>query len=531
MFLYITVILSMLVSLLFAEIGPKSEQKFLLNFKESVHPEPITGRAYVILSKVKSPEPRFLVQNWYNPIPFFGTDFERVVAGKDIVIDDKALGYPVESLADLPAGKYYIQALIHIYTQFKREDGYTIWAPMDQWEGQQFNRSPGNLFSLVDSVTLDPNSGYNIKITLNQKIPTLVTPPDTKLIKHIKLKSNLLSTFWGQPIFLGAAVLLPQGYHDSKEKYPVIYKQGHFSEGNQFRQNSNFYQKWTSAGYPKMILVHFFHPTPYYDDSYAINSENCGPYGDAILTELIPAIENELRIIREPWARLLYGCSTGGWISLALQVFHPDFFGGTWTMAPDPVDFSSFQLINIYEQKNAYYLGNQWLKNEIPLARDNHGHIRLTVRQFCQMEMVKGSKGRSGDQLDAFFAVFGPVGDDGYPKPLWDKTTGVIDTSVASYFKENFDLRFYMEKNWSWLGPKLVGKLHFICGDMDNYYLNEAMYKLEKFLENTSDPYYEGSFIWGRPNKGHCWTPWGRDQEKLFQIFETYLEKNRPERW
>ena len=97
-----------------------------------------------------------------------------------------------------------------------------------------------------------------------------------------------------------------------------------------------------------MIIVHFYHPTPYYDDSYAVNSENCGPYGDAIREELIPYIEENYRIIREPWARILFGCSTGGWISLALQVFHPDFFGGTWTMAPDPVDFSALQLINIY---------------------------------------------------------------------------------------------------------------------------------------------------------------------------------------
>jgi hypothetical protein len=197
-------------------------------------------------------------------------------------------------------------------------------------------------------------------------------------------------------------------------------------------------------------------------------------------------------------------------------------------MAPDPVDFSSFQMINIYEDENAYIPPFSPLKNERPLGRSSKGQVLMTVRQFRQMEEAKGTKGRSGDQLDAFFAVFGPVGDDGYPKPLFDHITGVIDTTVAQYYKEHFDLRYYMEKNWDWLGPKLVGKLHFICGDMDNFYLNQALYKMEEFLENTTEPYYEGSFIWGRPNKGHCWAPWGRDIEELYEIMYKYISQNEP---
>jgi esterase/lipase superfamily enzyme len=245
------------------------------------------------------------------------------------------------------------------------------------------------------------------------------------------------------------------------------------------------------------------------------------------MEELIPHIEEKFRIIREPWARILSGCSTGGWISLALQVFHPDFFGGTWTIAPDPVDFSAFQMINIYKDENAFLPPFSPLAIERPLARSDEGQVMMTVRQFSQMELVRGSKGRSGDQLDAFFAVFGPVGEDGYPKPLFDKLSGEIDTTVAQYYKENFDLRYYMKKNWEWLGPKLVGKLHFICGDMDNFYLNQALYKMEEFLENTSEPYYDGSFIWGRPNKGHCWSPWGRNMEQFFKIVDEYIQEKR----
>ena len=130
--------------------------------------------------------------------------------------------------------------------------------------------------------------------------------------------------------------------------------------------------------------------------------------------------------------------------------------------------------------------------------------------------------------MDAFGAVFGPVGENGYPKPLFNRQSGEIDTTVANYFKEHFDLRYYMEKNWHWLGPKLVGKLHFICGDMDNFYLNQALYKLEDFLENTAEPYYNGSFVWGRPNKGHCWSPWGSDFEEFFKLIDTYIDVNKP---
>jgi len=401
---------------------------------------------------------------------------------------------------------------------------------MDHWEGQKFNRNPGNLYSEIDSIYLDPSKGFEVKINLVKKFPPVKIPPDSELIKRFKIKSELLSEFWGQQIDMGAVVLLPEGYHDSDIEYPVLYQQGHFSGGMRdiFSEKSNFYKRWTSDSLSKMIIIHFFHPTPYYDDSYAVNSENNGPYGDAIMTELIPYIEENYRIIREPKARILFGCSTGGWISLALQVFHPDFFGGTWTMAPDPVDFSAFQMTNIYKDKNAFVPSFSPHNNETPLARSNQGQVWMTVRQFCQMEMVKGTKGRSGDQLDAFFAVFGPVGDDGYPMPLFDKMTGEIDTTVAQYFREHYDLRYYMEKNWGWLGPKLVGKLHFICGDMDNFYLNQALYKMEEFLENTTGPYYDGSFVWGRPNKGHCWMPWGRDLDKFFNIVYKYIEKNKP---
>jgi hypothetical protein len=509
---------------------PSSKLRFEISFPSSVHPEAITGRVFVMITKDEKREPRLQAGSWSRSVPFFGLDVESMKPGEVAVIDESILGYPPKSLSEIPPGDYYVQGLVNIYTQFHRSDGHVIWAHMDQWEGQRFNRSPGNLHSEVKSVHLDPSSGYTIELTLDKVIPPVEVPEDTKWVKRIKIQSKLLTEFWGHPIYLGAVILLPKGYDTHPDVYyPVHYIQGHFSlrAPGGFREGSSYYKNWTSDDFPRMIAVTFQHPCPYFDDSYAVNSENCGPYGDAIMTELIPYIEENFRIIRKPYARVLSGGSTGGWESLALQVFHPDFFGGTWTFFPDPIDFRYYQLVNIYEDKNAFTKEYGWLTLERPLMRDVHGQVLVTLRQMSQLEAVLGSKGRSGQQLDIWQAAYGPAGEDGYPKTLWDKLTGEIDSEVAQYYKK-YDLCHYIKENWPWLGPKLVGKLHLSCGDMDNFYLNEAVYELEAFLEKTKDPYYAGSFQYGRPRMGHGWTPYGRGRGLLEREMAEHITKNAP---
>jgi len=527
------------------------EQKFEISFPASVHSKPITGRVFVMISDEQQPEPRFQVGSWGSHPPFFGVDVSRLKAGRPAVIDRSTLGYPTHSLADLPAGDYYVQALVNIYTKFHRSDGNTIWAHMDQWEGQQFNRSPGNIYSKVRRAHLDPAAGFDIKLSLTQVIPPVKVPADTAWVKRIKIKSKLLSKFWGRPIYLGAVVLLPRGYDSHPDSYyPVIYEQGHFGLEPPFRFSTTdeegsrswtnlmrsynietgyqFYQAWNSDSFPRMIAVTFQHPTPYFDDSYAVNSANNGPYGDAIMTELIPYVETHFRIIRKPYARVLTGGSTGGWESLALQVFHPEFFGGTWTLYPDPVDFRHDQLINIYSDGNAFFApGHRWLRAVRPLRRGTDGQVTATEQQQSQLEDVLGSHGRSGQQLEAWEAVYGPVGKDGYPKPLWDKHTGKIDHSVANYMREHgYDLTEYLRRNWPKIGPRLVGKIHINVGDMDNYYLNLACYDLQRFLESTTHPYYDGEFKYGRPEKGHGWQ--STTQETMVRIMGGHISADAP---
>lgn len=519
--------------------------KFEISFPASVHSEPITGRVFVVITNLSEWEPRVQAGFWTDPPPLFGADTAALKPGDAAVIDRETLGYPVSSLGEIPAGDYHIQAILNVYTEFHRSDGHVIWAHNDQWEGQAFNRSPGNLYSKDQVVHLDPAAGYDVKLSLSEVIPPVETPPDTEWLKHLKIQSKLLTSFWGRPIYLGATVLLPKDYDAHPNvSYPVVYYQDHFSlgaplpfstekppEGKQGRRGSmayEFYQAWSSEHFPRMVAVRLQHPTPFFDDSYAVNSANNGPYGDALMTELIPAIESQYRIIRKPYARVLTGGSTGGWESLALEVYHPDFFGGTWTFFPDPVDFRRYDMVDIYDDDNAFYVPHaSWMKPERYIMRGADGQPLVSERQFSQLEDVLGSHGRSCQQLEAWESVYGPVGPDGYPEPVWDKRTGKIDHTVALYMRDHgYDLRYTLAEHWKEIGPQLVGKIRLYVGDMDNFYLNLAVYLLQESLEGTKDPYYGGSFEYGRPMKGHGWMP--MSFEDLVRAMAAEITKNAP---
>lgn len=514
-----------------------TELEIEVTFPAEAHSKPITGRVYAIISRNNDRELYF--QTGYTGVPIWGKNIYALKPGQGAIIDDEVFGYPLESIRDIQPGEYYIQGFINLYTEFKRSDGHTLWMHNDQWEGQRWNRSPGNLFSDIQKVNIDPAQNQVIKLNCSNVIPPVRIPPDTKWVKRIKFQSQILTEFWGQPIYLGATILLPKGYDTHPDVYyPVNYIQGHFSlrapygfsevkpsEDNRRGQRGyEFYKFWNSDECPRMIAVTWQHPCPYYDDSYAVNTPNVGPYGDAIMEELIPIIEEQFRIIRKPYARVLSGGSTGGWESLALQTFYPDFFGGTWTGCPDPVDFRRFQLQNIYEDENMYYRVYEWMRVDIPETRSTDGDVMFTMRNRLHYEQVIGDKNRSGLQWAIWEALYTPVGEDGYPKPLWDWRTGEIDHEVAEHWKK-YDLSLYIRENWSWLGPKLVGKLHLYTGDMDNAYLNLGVVLLEKFLESTTDPYYDGVVEYGDGN-GHCWMPYGAD---IIKLFEEHIVKYTPE--
>jgi hypothetical protein len=404
---------------------------------------------------------------------------------------------------------------------------------MDRGEGQQWNRAPGNLLSTTSTVAFDPANEAAITIRLDQVIPPIPDPPETAYIKHERIGSARLTEFWGRPMHLGAHVLLPHGFAEHPEaRYPLVIYHGHFPytfEGfreeppdpklepdfserfnwkgyNRTQQEHahQFYKDWTGPDFPRFILIQIQHANPYYDDSYAVNSANLGPYGDAITHELVPHIERKYRGLGAGWARFLYGGSTGGWEALGAQVMYPDDYNGCYAACPDPIDFRAFTVVDIYRDTNAYFLDGPWARIPRPGLRNYLGHVSSTLELINRRELVLGTKGRSGQQWDIWEAVFSPVGEDGYPKRIWDKRTGVIDRSVAEYWREHYDLTHIMRRDWATLGPKLRGKIHIYVGDMDNYYLNNAVYLTEEFLEGTTDPPYGGEVDYGDRFE-HCW--------------------------
>src|SRR3989454_8237853 len=147
--------------------------RFEISFPASVRATPMTGRAFVMITRKKDPEPRLQAGSWGDAPPFFGADVEALKPAQVAVIDASTPGYPLRSLREVPPGDYYVQALLNVYTEFHRSDGHTIWAHMDQWEGQQFNFSPGNLHSEVQRVHLDPAAGYDIRLSLTKVIPQI----------------------------------------------------------------------------------------------------------------------------------------------------------------------------------------------------------------------------------------------------------------------------------------------------------------------------------------------------------------------
>jgi hypothetical protein len=496
---------------------------------------PLDGRLLLMISRDATGEPRFQASDTsLSSAQIFGIDVDGFKGGDERTFDAAVLGYPLENLSQLPSGEYTVQALIHKYETFRLATGHTVKLPMDRGEGQQWNSAPGNIYSAPQKVRWDGGKGSGIRLDLDQVIPPLKEPADTKYVKHVRIRSDLLSKFWGRDMFLGAHVLLPEGFDSHPNaRYPLVINHGHFPRDlgnwretppdpnlkcefserfqlecyNRIQQQAayDFYKEWTGPSFPRVLVIEIQHANPYYDDSYAVNSANLGPYGDAIMKELVPYIESRFRGIGAGWARATYGGSTGGWEALAVQMFYPDDFNAAYAACPDPIDFRAFTVVDIYKDANAYWAEGPFMKVARPGHRNYLGHLQATLEQMNRMELVLGTKTRSGQQWDIWEAVYSPQGPDGYPARIWDKRTGAIDKKVAEYWKENYDLSWILRRDWNrGLGKKLQGKIHLYVGDMDNYYLNNAVYLVEDFLKTTKDPAYGGEVAYG-DRAEHCW--------------------------
>ena len=417
------IFLAILISSCQNQASSDARVSFKLSISEEMADAPEDGRLLLLLADNEDREPRFQINAGLNAQPVFGMNVEGLKPGESKVFDEKIFGFPYKNLSELPPGEYWVQGLLHVYDTFTLSTGHTVKLPMDQGEGQQWNRSPGNIYSKPVKITVPESGNAEFDIVLDQVIPPIPEPEDTEWIKHIKIRSEKLSEFWGRDMYLGANILLPKGFEEHPEaRYPLMVFHGHFPydfggfrttppdedlepvysarfnvEGYNIVQQQeayDFYKRWTDPEFPRFLIIEIQHPTPYYDDSYAVNSASQGPYGDAITYELIPHIEKEFRGIGEGWSRFLYGGSTGGWEALAVQVKYPEEYNGCFAACPDPIDFRAYCLTNIYEDENAYFYNSNHKELEVPAHRDYLGQIQTTVREYNHLDLSPSTSSR-----------------------------------------------------------------------------------------------------------------------------------------
>ena len=444
--------------------------------------KPESGRVLVAVAKGRQ-RPNFT--NYRPPVlPVLGADADAFAADMVVTLDNDSLTFPFVKLNDLPAGEYSVQAI------FATNRDINI------------PTAPGNRYCEPVAVKLDPAAGTTINLTLDKSFPER-TPQESKTVKFLKVPSKLLSDFHGRPMVYRVGVVLPSNFEEEPDrKYALLVNIGGFGS------------RYTSAARlrpdPRFVQIVPDGAGPF-GDPYQVDSANNGPYGAALTQEVIPYIEKTFRCLGTPKSRFTTGGSTGGWVSFALQVFYPDFFNGCWSQCPDSVTFERFELIDVYNEPNAYVNRSGF---DRPGTRTIDGDIVATVRHESQLERVLGRGGRwelGGRDWASWNATYGPKGKDGLPVPLWDGKTGAIDKSVIEHWKK-YDLKMVLQNNWKELGPKLAGgKVNIWVGDSDDYFLNVAVRRLKDSTDRLQNPKFDGTILI-EARAGHSSGGWTRKE-------------------
>jgi hypothetical protein len=473
--------------------------------------DPTPGRLFVIFSQTNNPEPRVQLSRVGPSAPYViardvccgcGPSSEDTVPAltseQPVILGKQAFSFPLTNLAAIPPGDYFAQAVFDGSSDLRSISG------------------PGNLLSSVQKVHLDSSKGSppQLEFSLTSRIPEDKLPPDTELTRFLKIPSKLLSDFHQRPMFLRVGVALPAGYSkDATRRFPLWVRIGginarYSSLSRLLDQKGDFYKIWTASNTPPFLLLQLDGAGPN-GDPYQVNSANNGPYGDALIQEIIPDIEKRFRGRGTAQSRVLSGTSTGGWVALALQIFYADFFNGAWAACPDPVDFRALELLNIYEDQSAFV--NRHLQ-ERPSERQPNEDTILTMRQEVGVENLLGrgnSYISSGEQWGDWTAVFGSRGPDGKPVPIWDPQTGAINREIAEQWKK-YDLSLVLKSNWASLVPKLKNKLNISAGESDQYFLNNAVHLLDDFFKRE-DASFSKNIHYG-PGQGHGWSFYTTEQ-------------------
>lgn len=448
--LYFTTLLTTLF------FGTSYAQQFKASFSSSVYDKPFTGKVIVYLSK-ENKEPKSAAVG-IERFPCFSIAVKDIKPGQAITIDDKAISYPTV-LSDIERGEYYVQIV------WDRNLG-----------GRSIAESSGNLYNATEKITITKETKKVFTITANQIIPELPEFKETEFVKELKAPSVLLTKFHGKSMTVDAAVILPKEYYTEPDReFPVLYTVSGFGGD---------YHRYSGNDKPNPDMENIAVIKVYLDGNCSLghsvyaNSDNNGPWGDALTTEFIPLLEKNYRT---NGARLLTGHSSGGWTVLWLQTQYPKIFDGCWSSAPDPVDFKAFQKINIYEDKNMFYD-----KDGAPfLVATVAGFIPwASAKMAYQMENVV----YRGEQMNSFNAVFSKKGKDGMPENICNISTGEINQAVVSQWK-NYDIALLLKNNWTTTKSDLDGKVLVTIGNQDNFLLHYAVKLLETQMKEMNSKF------------------------------------------
>jgi hypothetical protein len=444
-------------------VGPQFE----ITFDAAVSPEQFTGRVYVITTKRAHLTPLETIE-WFAAEPLFARDVQDWKPGEKLLINsENCLAYPCKP-ADMHARTYRVQAVM----------GLNDWAqhPID---------APGNGYSEIAVFRHPAVRPPTIHLVINRKIPAPVIPHGDG-IEYVRVKSELLSDFYHRDVYMEAVLALPDSYNgnsDPDRLFPTVYQIPGFDGRIKFANPGPFAALLALSGLDA-VVVDLCASCPTGHHVFA-DSANNGPWGNALVREFIPYLEANYRLIPESGARFLTGHSSGGWSSLWLQVTHPQTFGGVWSTSPDPVDFTSFMQVNIYDPPESVFTAADGSPRMLSRRGGFFGQIGW--QGLSDLEQVMGR----GGQLGSFEAVFSPRGPDGQPARLWDRATGTVDPQVARAWRK-YDIRDLLASNWSTLGPLLEGKLHVYCGERDDFFLDQPFLKLRDTLTKLgSDAHLE----------------------------------------
>ena len=441
----------LLISFLFPLI--LSAQKFQVSYSPDHFKGPFTGKVLLYISKEdKAPrEADFMIRI----TPYFATEVKNIKPGEKITIDDNAISYPVK-LSEIERGQYFVQAV------WDRNTG-----------GRAIGTSPDNLFSKPQTIDLTSDTKKIFTIECTEVVPTQ-TFTDTKFVKEIRIRSALLTTHQKRPVYIAGAVMLPKNYfEDTTKKYPLYIQVSGFG-GDYLRYSGNTNASGREIDSIPFITLYLDGNCPLGHSVYA-NSENNGPWGDALVKELIPELEKKYRC---NGFRVVNGHSSGGWTVLWLQTHYPETFNACWSSSPDPVDFRNFQRVNLYDDDNIYYdkQGDQH-----PVATIAGFFPLCYMKDYYQMETVV----YRGSQMRSFDAVFSKKASNGEPERICDAATGKINKDVFEHWKQ-YDISLYLRTNWSSLEPKLKNKILVTVGEQDNFLLNYAVHLLEDEMKKIN---------------------------------------------